>query len=135
LCWKLSYDEQTCKPIGTIYNNAYADDIDIVGRCQSAVQDACLALERDAAKVGLKINEQNIKYMIAARNDLWGKSRHFEVVKEFVYLGSLMTPKNDMSLEIQRRIQTANRCFFGLRKNIYSRATFHARQNSPFTRP
>jgi hypothetical protein len=36
-------------------------------------------------------------------------------IKEFVYLGSLMTPTNDVSLEIQRRIQTANRCFFGLR--------------------
>jgi aminopeptidase-like protein len=46
---------------GTIYNKetqlfAYADDIDIVGiRSQSAVLDAYLALEREAAKAGLKI--------------------------------------------------------------------------------
>jgi hypothetical protein len=75
----------------------------------------------------------------------WGKAakraigdKHFEVVKEFVYLGSLMTPTNGVSLEIQRRIQTANRCFFGLRKHLQSnhgiRWTFHARQNSPFTK-
>jgi hypothetical protein len=44
----------------------------------------------------------------------------FEIVKEFVYLGSLMTPTNDVSLEIQRRIQTANKCFFGLRKHLQS---------------
>jgi hypothetical protein len=44
----------------------------------------------------------------------------FEVIKEFVYLGTLMTPTNDVSLEIQRRIQTANRCFFGLRKHLQS---------------
>jgi hypothetical protein len=31
--------------------------------------NAYLALEREAAKVGLKINEQKTKYMIAARND------------------------------------------------------------------
>jgi hypothetical protein len=42
---------------GTIYNKetqklAYADDIDIVGRSQSAVRDAYLALEGEAAKVG-----------------------------------------------------------------------------------
>jgi hypothetical protein len=48
---------------GTIYNKetqllAYADDIDIVGRSQSAVRNAYLALEGEAAKVGLKINEQ-----------------------------------------------------------------------------
>jgi hypothetical protein len=36
---------------------------------QSAVRDANLALERKAVKVGLKINEQKAKYMIAARND------------------------------------------------------------------
>jgi hypothetical protein len=48
---------------------AYADDIHIVGRSQSAVRNAYLALEGEAAKVGLKINEQKTKYMIAARND------------------------------------------------------------------
>jgi hypothetical protein len=67
--------------------------------------------------------------MIAARND-WtiravGQSvaigdKHIEVVKEFVYLGSLMTLTNDVSLEIQRRIQTANKCFLGLRKHLRS---------------
>jgi hypothetical protein len=53
--------------------------------------------------------------MIAARNNKTirdvGKcvaigDKHFEVGKEFGYLGSLMTPANDVSLEIQRRIQT-----------------------------
>jgi hypothetical protein len=59
---------------GTIYNKEtqlleFADDTDIVGRSQSAVRNAYLALEREAAKVGLKINEQKTKYMIAAKND------------------------------------------------------------------
>jgi hypothetical protein len=85
---------------GTIYNKetqllSNADDIDIVGRSQSAVRDAYLALESAAANVGVKINEQKTKYMIAARNDRTirdvGQSvaigeKHFEVVKEFVYL-------------------------------------------------
>jgi hypothetical protein len=101
----------------TIYNKetqllAYADDMDIVGRSQSAVRNAYLALEGEAAKEGLKINEQKTKYMIAARDDTTirdvGQSvaigdKHFEVVKEFVYSGSLMTPANDVSLEVQRR--------------------------------
>jgi hypothetical protein len=59
---------------GTIYKKetqllANADDIDIVGRSQSAVRDAYLALEREAGKIGLKINEQKSKYMVAAQND------------------------------------------------------------------
>jgi hypothetical protein len=48
----------------------------------------------------------------------------FEVVKEFVYLGSLMPPTNDVSLEMQRRIQTANRCFYGMRKHLSHQTKF-----------
>jgi hypothetical protein len=58
----------------------------------------------------------------------WTKDK----IYEFVYLGSLMTPTNDVSLEIQRRMQigASSDC-----ANICSRATFHARPNSSFTRP
>ena len=34
----------------------------------------------------------------------------FDTVKEFIYLGSAVTTKNDVSLEIKRRITLANRC-------------------------
>jgi hypothetical protein len=111
----------------------------VLGRSQSAVRDAYLALEIEAAKVGLKINEQKTKYMIAAQNDrticavrqsVAIGDKHFEVVKEFVYLGSLMTPTNDVSLKIQRIFQTANRCFFGLRKHQQSS---HLSRQTKFT--
>jgi hypothetical protein len=80
---------------GTIYNKetqllAYADDIDIVGRSQSAVWDAYLAFKIEAAKVGLKINEQKTKYMIAARND-----RTIRDVEQSVAIGdTLKSSKN-----------------------------------------
>jgi hypothetical protein len=71
---------------GTIYNKetqilAYADDIYIVGRSQSAVRDAFLAVQRKAAIVGLKINDRTIRDVgqsVAISN------KHFEVIKEFV---------------------------------------------------
>jgi hypothetical protein len=73
-------------------------------------------LEAETSKVRLKINEQKTKYMIAARNrtilavgqTVAFGDRSFEVVNEFVYLGALVTPNNDVGLEIQRIIQTAN---------------------------
>jgi hypothetical protein len=40
-----------------------------LSRSQSAVGDGYLALKRETTKVGLKINEQKTKYIIAARND------------------------------------------------------------------
>jgi hypothetical protein len=99
----------------------YANDTDIVGRSQSAVRNGYVALEIKAAKLELKINEQKTKYMIAARNDRTilevGQSveigdKHFEVIKEYVDLRSLRPSTNDVSLEIQQRMQTADRCFF-----------------------
>jgi hypothetical protein len=81
--------------------------MDNVGSSLEAIQNAFLALETKAAKVGLKINEQKIKYMIAAgnrtildaRQTVAFVNRNFEVVNEFVYLGVLVTPKNDVGLE------------------------------------
>jgi hypothetical protein len=57
----------------TIFNKqtqllAYGDDIDNFGRSLEAVHDVYLALEAKAPKVGLKINEQKTKFIIAAVN-------------------------------------------------------------------
>jgi Reverse transcriptase (RNA-dependent DNA polymerase) len=59
---------------GTIFNKqtqilGYTDDIDIVGRSQAVVREAFLALEREANKVGLKINKNKTKYMFATGHD------------------------------------------------------------------
>jgi hypothetical protein len=77
-----------------------------------------LALEVEAAKVGKKIHEKKTKYMFAVENRMILDDRqtvafsdkNFEVVNEFAYFRALVTPKNDVGLKIQRRIQTANRC-------------------------
>jgi hypothetical protein len=55
--------------------------------------------------------------------------KDFEVVKDFVYLGFLMTPTHDVSLEIQRRIHTAKKFFFGIRKHLQS--SHLSRQGGP----
>jgi hypothetical protein len=80
-----------------------------------------LALEAEAAKIGLKINKQKTKYMIAAgKRTILDAGQtvnfgdgYFEVVNEIVYMRALVTSKNDVGLEIQRRIQTANRSICG----------------------
>ena len=47
---------------------------------------------------------------------------NFEVVKDFIYLGSSINSDNDISLEIRRRITLANRCYFGLSKQLSKKA-------------
>ncbi|XP_052859679.1 uncharacterized protein LOC128266927 [Anopheles cruzii] len=44
----------------------------------------------------------------------------FEVVDEFVYLGSLVTADNDTSREIRRRIISGSRAYYGLHKQLRS---------------
>jgi hypothetical protein len=126
---------------GTIYNKetqllAYADDIDIVGRSQSALRDAYLALEGEAAKVGLKINDEKTKYMIAAQNDRTirdvGQSvaigdKHFEVVKEFVY-GSetwVLTKREENQLLVFERKVRRTICAQKIENGVYRRRYNH----------
>ena len=45
----------------------------------------------------------------------------FEVVDEFIYLGSLVTADNDTSSEIRRRIICGSRAYYGLHKTLRSR--------------
>jgi hypothetical protein len=85
--------------------------------------------------------DEEAKYMIVARNarkicdvrqSVAIGDKHFEVVKEFVYQGSLMTPTNDVSLEIQRRIQTAHMCSTSAVETPFTPDKI---QQSPFKRP
>jgi hypothetical protein len=55
--------------------------------------------------------------MIVARND---KTIHDEGKAWQLPTNTLKSSTNDVSLEIQREIQTAIRCFFGLRKHLQS---------------
>jgi hypothetical protein len=45
----------------------------------------------------------------------------FEKVHMFKYPGSLVTDKNDISVEIINRIGLGNKCYYGLRKHLGSR--------------
>ena len=119
---------------GTIFNRSvqilcYADDIIIIGRTERDVSGAFAAIEKEARKVGLAVNEGKTKYMLSTCRE---SQRHgttislggytFERVKEFVYLGSAVNSKNNVSLEIKRRITLANRCYYGLSRQLSSRA-------------
>lgn len=46
---------------------------------------------------------------------------NFEVVKEFTYLGTLVSSDNNLGVKIERRIAAANRCYHGLIRQFQSR--------------
>ena len=51
-----------------------------------------------------------------------------ETVKKFIYQGSAVTTKNDVSLEIKRRISLVNRCYYGLNMQLSNRDLFRTRK-------
>jgi hypothetical protein len=99
---------------------AYADEIDIISRSPKSFQEATIALDRAARRMGLEINQAKTKYMICgtkkkyAENVFKVKHMTFERVNSFVYLGTLITTDNNSSAEINNRIALANRSYFGL---------------------
>ncbi|KAF6215508.1 hypothetical protein GE061_010263 [Apolygus lucorum] len=98
-----------------------------MGRSFAAMSEAFTNLEAAAARFGLEVNQSKTKYMTTdatqrgpARIQVNGYT--FDTVNEFVYLGSLVTSDNEVVAEVQRRIQAANRCYFGLVPQLKSRA-------------
>ncbi|XP_073848775.1 uncharacterized protein [Musca autumnalis] len=120
---------------GTIYTNshmllAYADDIDIMGRSVKEVTDTFRKVEAESAKVGLAVNGDKTKLMVSTRKasielgpTVDVGTYNFEVVKDFVYLGTAINTTNNISCEIRRRIVLANRCYYGLSKQFKNKAT------------
>jgi hypothetical protein len=107
---------------------AYYDDLVIVGRTIQAMKEAFMALETSARKMGLVVNEEETKFMevgkkLTVAHFIVGNCT-LEKVHMFKYLGSLVTYKNDISVEIKNRIGLGNtgKCYYGLRKHLGSRS-------------
>lgn len=116
---------------GIIFNRlvqllAFADDMDIIGRSKRSVTEAFLALEAAGRRFGLEINQEKTKYMVSGQTPLVKGVKvsfgpyEFEQVAEFTYLGSQVTADNHVGVEVKRRILSANRCYYALRKQLTS---------------
>jgi hypothetical protein len=123
---------------GTIFNRtqqclAYADDTDLVSRTQGFLQEGFIQLEEESRRIGLNVNEEKSKYMATsgqkgrAQNtgSITVRNYNFQV-SVFKYLGSLMTERNETSIEIKARKAAGSRCYYVLqpllRPKLISRA-------------
>jgi hypothetical protein len=109
---------------------AYADDVDIVATTKAALLEAFSALEKLAKKMGLKINQEKMKFMIVipqkrerkapALTSLKVEEYQFKQVESFIYLGTTVNTQNTIREEIKTKIMAANRSYFGLQKHLKS---------------
>ena len=121
-------------PGGTILNRrvhylAYADDINLISRNKRLLTEAYLQLENEATQMGLKINTEKTKYMVNSRSadtmaregNLLVGDHVFERVRDFKYLGSMVTETNKCSEEIKSRIAAGNRSYYSCLHMLKSR--------------
>lgn len=109
-------------PGGTIFNRtvhylAYADDVDLVARSPQALAEAYEQLERGAKDIGLVVNVEKTKYMLASKRvsqvtSFKYRVNEFERVRDFQYLGSTVTESNDTTAEVRKRISAGNKSYF-----------------------
>nr|XP_042900286.1 saccharopine dehydrogenase-like oxidoreductase [Parasteatoda tepidariorum] len=118
---------------GTIFNRtkqvlAFADDVILIARSKNALVDLFKVLIKEASLFGLEINSDKTKYMIM---DCRGKYIDTELqineitkfvrVREFKYLGSVVTENNGIMPEIKQRLNAGNRSYFALERLLTSK--------------
>ena len=105
---------------------AYADDTVHLSRDFNTLNDILTQMENQATLAGLEINSEKTKYMTNLNSDVIGINRilngaSYEEVRNFRYLGSMVSRNNDIQIEIKEKLATGNRCLRSLNKIIQSR--------------
>ncbi|KAI5635421.1 guanylate kinase domain-containing protein [Phthorimaea operculella] len=107
----------------------YADDLALLGQCQSDVEAMVRTLELEGKSVGLSINRDKTEYFLMRRyknprqkrKDLHVDGTTYKGVDKFKYLGCTVTDTNQRNEEIDIRIQNALRCSAALHKVLVSK--------------
>ena len=73
---------------------AYADDLDIIGRSDCEVEVAFSKFAEEARNIGLAVNERSTVKASSIEEFVEIDGYSFEVVKDFVYLGSSINTDN-----------------------------------------
>ena len=86
-----------------INNLRYADDTTLMAESEEELKGLLMKVKEKSETVGLKLNIQKMKIMASGPITSWqidGKT--IEIVTDFIFLGSKMTPDGECSHEIKR---------------------------------
>jgi sorting nexin-29 len=110
----------------TVQILAYAADTDLMARTISGLKEPFSNLKKSARNVGLVINQEKTVCMcsgkdITLQQDLVIGCHSFKRVKNFKHLGTMVSKINNRSAEVNARLTTANRAYYGLQNHMKSR--------------
>ena len=81
-----------------INNLRYSDDTTLMAESEEELKNLLMKVKEESEKVGLKLNIQKTKIMASGPITSW------EIVSDFMFLGSKITADGDCSHEIKRRL-------------------------------
>uniref|UniRef100_A0A914UPB0 Reverse transcriptase domain-containing protein n=1 Tax=Plectus sambesii TaxID=2011161 RepID=A0A914UPB0_9BILA len=96
----------------------FADDVGMLATTKPALQRMTISLEEEAAKVGLRISAEKTKVLTINRKtkaNITVGDKKIEEVKQFTYLGSVMTGDGGSDEDVDARIGKAAAVFKRMR--------------------
>ena len=102
--------------------------MDTIAQSTRDAKEVFTLFENGAKEVGLEVNEDKTKYMVATKNprprvrqNVTINEYNFEVVKEFKYLRTIITSENKYEKDVAARIIAGNRAYYSLRTLLKSK--------------
>ena len=106
----------------------FADDTLLVAESEEELQELVSQVEENSLEYGLEMNVKKTKTMVIRRNDkedcnikIRAGGKVLEQVKQYVYLGHLITEEGRCDKEIRRRIEIARAAFIKMKSILTSR--------------
>uniref|UniRef100_A0A670IH13 ribonuclease H n=1 Tax=Podarcis muralis TaxID=64176 RepID=A0A670IH13_PODMU len=105
-----------------INNLRYADDTTLMAESEEELKNLLMRVKEESAKYGLKLNIKKTKIMATGPITSWQiEGEEMEAVRDFTFLGSMITADGDSSHEIKRRLLLGRRAMTGLNSILRSR--------------
>lgn len=94
----------------------FADDLILFSECPNTLERMLQQLSDESAKAGLSMNVAKTKIMSnsSAKEAITINNQQLEYVNEYIYLGQLVSPIENMQKEIERRIANTWKRFWSL---------------------
>lgn len=109
---------------------AFADDVVLMAEKEEDLIILAETLIKETEYVGLRVNDMKTKFMRVGREEIGNNgnpdifqinNHNFERVNSFTYLGVVLSDKNTEDIEIQNRLNVANRSFYACGKLMKSK--------------
>ena len=113
-----------------INNLRDADDTTLVAESKTELKSFLMKVEEESEKAGLKLNFQKTKIMASGPITLWHiDGEPMKTMKDFIFLGSILTADGDCSHEIKRCLLLGRKAMTNL-NSILKKQRHHCRQRS-----